>query len=169
MKDKTIIKYLNNTFGVLTVIELLEKKGERLKANCKCNRCGNLTTVRTDHLSTNPKSCKHCVDNLQKEIADNKYKKVRPLKRKINSLKGNAKTRNYEFNLTEKQVEEIINKPCHYCGDNENISIDRIDSLKPYNIDNVLPCCPICNRMKNKYSYSLFLEKIRKIYEKHLK
>ena len=32
-----------------------------------------------------------------------------------------------------------------YCGDTEDIGLDRIDNTKGHTKDNVVPCCYICN------------------------
>lgn len=66
--------------------------------------------------------------------------------------------------LTDNEIYNIIQKPCFYCKEKEAYGIDRIDSTKDYTIDNCVPCCFICNRIKNKYSIGVFLDKISKIY-----
>ena len=87
--------------------------------------------------------------------------------------------KNIEFALTKEEFKEIVKQPCHYCG-TENSSrtmakptangafvsngIDRIDSSLGYIKGNCLPCCTICNVMKNDLSYQDFLSHIRKIY-----
>lgn len=42
-------------------------------------------------------------------------------------------------------IENIINKPCVYCGDTHKIGCDRIDNTKGHTKDNVQPCCYECN------------------------
>lgn len=49
------------------------------------------------------------------------------------------------------------------------MGIDRIDSSKDYTLDNCVPCCFICNRIKNKYDLNTFFDKVEKIYLKHIK
>ena len=46
-------------------------------------------------------------------------------------------------------IENILNKNCFYCDDSENIGCDRIDNTKPHYIENVIPCCYICNTARN--------------------
>lgn len=168
MKEETKEKYLNKTFGVITTLEVDYILNSRVYLKCKCNRCGNITSTRIDYLNNNPKSCKYCVNTLQKEIADAKYKPERNFNLKWNSLKSNAKSRNLEFNLIKKDVKELLKQNCYYCSSSEKISIDRLDSSKDYSINNVVPCCSVCNIMKNKYSLNIFFDRIEKIYLKHL-
>ena len=42
--------------------------------------------------------------------------------------------------------------------------IDRIDSSKGYSLDNCVPCCPLCNRLKSDLDKNMFLEHISKIH-----
>ena len=44
--------------------------------------------------------------------------------------------------------------------------IDRKDSTKGYSIDNCVPCCPMCNKMKQTFTEEEFLNQIAKIYNK---
>ena len=41
-------------------------------------------------------------------------------------------------------------------------------SEKGYNIDNCIPCCKICNMMKNNLSLDMFLSKVKQIHNKRL-
>lgn len=159
--------------GVLTCIKDLgiqqnnNKREHLLKVLCE--RCGKMSIVRTDKLTSKiyiPQSCTYCINDLQKEIADKKYKDSRQFRRKYRSIIENAKSRNIKVLLTQDEIKSIIDQPCYYCGETKNIGIDRIDSNKDYTLDNCVPCCKICNRMKNKFSLSVFLDKIDKIYNK---
>lgn len=46
-------------------------------------------------------------------------------------------------------LENIVNKPCIYCGDTHRIGCDRIDNDKGHTKDNVVPCCYDCNCARN--------------------
>jgi len=73
--------------------------------------------------------------------------------------------RNIPFNLSNEDIISIIEKPCIYCGKQHSGGIDRVDSMKGYELDNVVPCCAICNRMKNNYTLEFFKNHIKKIYK----
>lgn len=47
-----------------------------------------------------------------------------------------------------------------------NNGIDRIDNNKGYTIDNVVPCCKMCNQAKNDYTLQEFQDWVEKIYNK---
>lgn len=55
--------------------------------------------------------------------------------------------KNKVLNLTPCEVCDLQNMKCYLCG-KEGGGIDRIDSTKDYDVDNTMPCCPMCNYMK---------------------
>jgi hypothetical protein len=74
------------------------------------------------------------------------------------SYKCGAKKRGLAFRLTLKQFAQFWKKPCTYCGSAINtVGLDRINSARGYFLDNVAPCCTICNRMKLDYTVSNFV------------
>ena len=48
-------------------------------------------------------------------------------------------------------IDNILTKPCHYCGDTHRIGCDRIDNSKGHTKNNVVPCCIECNTARNIY------------------
>ena len=100
------------------------------------------------------------------------------------TYKTNAGKRKHEFHLTQEEFENIISQNCHYCGEppkpmSEELRInrgnpnqplfyyngvDRLDSNGDYTTTNCVPCCSMCNYMKNIYSYDEFLTHIKRIY-----
>lgn len=94
---------------------------------------------------------------------------VKP-ERKINNIIHDAKKRGC-INLDNiPEIKEIITKlvykPCFYCGYIENgkiIGIDRLNSNKNYIDGNMVPCCVLCNFMKNTMDIATFISHTRKI------
>ena len=100
------------------------------------------------------------------------------------SYKNNAKKESRVFELTREQFREITSQNCYYCnavpantyirtgrkvyGHYLYNGIDRVENEKGYTIENSVPCCSKCNRMKYTYALSEFLTYIKNIYE-HLK
>jgi len=90
-----------------------------------------------------------------------------------------AKKRNVPFDLTIDEFRLITSNPCHYCGvlpyklvrsicpsfnkhmnDWGNYIYNGIDQKIAgggYVIDNVLPCCEICNWAKSDRTYEKFI------------
>ena len=144
---------------------------------CKCD-CGNEKIISGHCLRTgNTKSC-GC---LQKEIVG-KQRRLEPglanMRDMIRNYKNGAKRRGLECNLTEKQFAELTQKDCYYCGakpsnvtNHKNYNgayiyngLDRVDNNKGYAIDNVVPCCRVCNFRKRDAGFQEFKEWINKVY-----
>lgn len=172
-------KLIGKTFGVLTVNSFNSLQGRRKYYNCTCNRCGNTSIVRGDHLyNSNPQSCTHCYYSLLGTKTKERYQKQRGLigeeyeidKKARNTLlkfKNGASARNFEFSISDNDAIKLLMEPCYYCGESISYGLDRIDSTKGYTYDNVVPCCGICNIMKNKFPLNTFMDKVNKIYLKH--
>lgn len=99
--------------------------------------------------------------------------------------KRNAKSRGILFELTKEQLKELIKQDCYYCGNpplntvrsfngrainyqwrepvNYN-GIDRVDNSMGYTLDNVVPCCYMCNWAKREMSQEQFKNWIKRIY-----
>lgn len=82
----------------------------------------------------------------------------------------NAKSKNRNFDLSEEDFIEITQLPCIYCGDYSDIyenepfnGVDRIDSNLGYSIDNCVPCCTTCNRMKLDLDVNGWIGKMKQI------
>lgn len=63
-----------------------------------------------------------------------------------------AKRQNKEFSISFNDYEHLMDKPCYYCNTSLNgeygVGLDRIDNSKGYSLENVLPCCGNCNKIK---------------------
>jgi len=80
------------------------------------------------------------------------------------SYKRGAIQRNIEWELSFEEFLLFYHKTCNYCGDEINgIGIDRINNNIGYNIKNCIPCCTICNIMKNNLELNFFINHINKI------
>ena len=81
-----------------------------------------------------------------------------------------ADERNLSFSISLEEFDNITKQPCFYCGDlpedqfgNHFTGVDRIDSSIGYEIENVVPCCAECNRMKLNYDLLDWTQKLLKI------
>lgn len=98
--------------------------------------------------------------------------------------KRHAKQRNIRFELSENEFRKLTSSECHYCksapsqnmglffkktGDYIHNGIDRVDSDDIYDINNVVPCCGICNRAKHTLSYEKFFMWINRIRERKIR
>jgi aldehyde:ferredoxin oxidoreductase len=96
------------------------------------------------------------------------------------NYKTSAKKRNLSFKLLKEDFSRLTKLNCHYCnltpstimkgqdksrkmnGDYIYNGLDRINSNKGYELDNVVTCCKHCNRLKSDLvSYEEFIEFIK--------
>lgn len=89
---------------------------------------------------------------------------VRP---RLDALKRSATIRKIEWLLSDDDAKSMLVAPCTYCGflelDTRVNGIDRLDSAKPYTLENCCSCCKDCNYMKGTYDPKTFIERCRKI------
>lgn len=76
---------------------------------------------------------------------------------KFTSYKQNAKNNGLIFSISKEEFEKIINESCYYCN-KTGYGIDRIDSKKGYIKENIVPCCSMCNFMKQEFNFNQFIE-----------
>ena len=109
-------------------------------------------------------------------IPDNEfYKKwniyyTRTIHNNYNKYKEDSvNIRKLEFELSEKDWDFMIGKPCYLCNysQREGIGIDRVDNtIRGYTLSNCRPCCGSCNTMKHQQVLEDFVEKCRYISNK---
>ena len=96
------------------------------------------------------------------------YKKSPHTRYKV--YQSNATNKGRVFDITEDDFYTITTKPCVYCGGYSDTyngkpfnGIDRIDSNLGYFIDNCVPCCTTCNRMKMDMAVNDWFDKMKQI------
>lgn len=170
-------------YGRLTVLREYKSKypGGRpcRRFECLCD-CGNITNPTKEKvLKGETRSC-GC---LQKEMRGSLGKKLRKafgesgFNRVFSAYKKSAKLRGYEFNLSESEFFGIVTKPCLYCGekltsakkakgqfgDFRYTGIDRYDNKVGYTLENSVPCCAVCNRIKSTMDIETLLVHLDKM------
>ena len=164
-------------YGRLTVVSYTDRPEKKGEYKCVCE-CGEITYSRTWSLkSGKSKSC-GCLmrENLSKrtKLPDN----LGPIKEIYRNYKSAAERRNYKFEISIDEFKKLIESKCYYCGEKESMNpygfhknwdfryngIDRINNDYGYTINNVVPCCKICNNSKSTLTTDQFKQWIIKIY-----
>lgn len=190
--------YLNRRFGRLILIENIElnngtNRGGLWIAKCDCGG----TTEGYAYGFHDKKSC-GCLQEEQSRIRGHHSRKYDSVTINTDYLvhKNNAQQRGHEP-LSKDDWKKIVFNPCHYCGETDTRNrakapsyirtrgkslisgeiekysvmmngVDRVNSDTGYELNNCVPCCSICNRMKNEFSQQEFFRKINLIYHKWL-
>lgn len=162
---------VGNKYGNLTVKSISTKKCKKSYYwNCVCD-CGK-KVKRTSYALRNKmlSSCGCLKGNLPGESAFNRL---------YTMYINNAKKYKHKFDLDQIIFQMLTSSNCSYCGIKPNNftnrpnqkevyyfnGIDRINTKKGYLINNVTPCCTICNRMKLNHKLEYFLKHLYKIYK----
>ena len=169
------INEIGNRHGRLTIVEDAgrDKQG-RASWRCVCD-CGNEVIVSGHSLRNgNTRSC-GCLqrDAVQLPFGQSSFNALYAM------YKWKAKDRRLSFDLTKEDFSFLTKMNCFYCGEEPSQEksaprangsyiyngIDRIDSGKGYTMNNVVPCCGCCNRMKLNHSMKEFLLRVERIYK----
>ena len=104
----------------------------------------------------------------------NLYPESYPNTKKVtySSYKQSAVQRSLEFQLTYEEFLNIIKHDCYICGkkndEKHKNGIDRVNNKEGYTQNNSKSCCRECNFMKSIFSHEKFIEKYKKIRQRHL-
>ena len=189
--------YLNERHGKLLVVKNIisntgKNKGGKWLCRCDCNNEIEVTGTQL----YDRKSC-GCLLSEKAKMNQYKRRRFDTVTESMEYLifKNNALQRNL-IPLPKEQWKKIVSQPCYYCGeidlrnrakaksylksrgkslkkgDIERYAIkingiDRKDSKKDYTSRNSIPCCGMCNIMKNNFDFNKFINKIKQIYDIH--
>ena len=152
-----------------THIALCPVCNKERKVNHQVNR--NITVGRSNGL------CRKCSDKIGG--SKNKIEFMHSSKNRVlRTYKNAAKSRGYNWDLSNDDFDKLSKQKCFYCGKQpSNIAkstcnngdfiyqgIDRLDNTKGYNINNCVPCCIKCNRAKDVDSFENHKEWIKNSY-----
>jgi hypothetical protein len=173
-QPKSFIDLSGLKFNRLLVINEAFVRNQAHYWNCKCD-CGTEKIINGSKLKNGrTKSC-GCLqfENRHRGYSEATFNAI------YSQYKSNARKRNLDFELDKNYFKKITQQNCFYCGAEPNCirkstsgngdyiynGIDRLDSLRGYVIDNVVPCCPRCNEGKMDIPLNEFLDWIKRIYE----
>ena len=99
-------------------------------------------------------SCKNC---RKKEWRN--WSRRNDVKNRFRMYQWNSKKVDRDFEIDIEQFKGYVeNNTCHYCGSGERrLGMDRVDSSKGYLVENIVPCCYLCNRAKSDMEYDEFI------------
>jgi len=93
-----------------------------------------------------------------------RYRASHPEKTAFSRYRNSARLRGHKFSITFEQFMYFWGKDCDICGDPiATIGIDRVDNNIGYEINNLIPCCEFCNKMKLTHTMEAFKSHVLKI------
>lgn len=81
------------------------------------------------------------------------------------SLKKRAAAKGHTVEISREEHDDVVTKPCAFCGSTERVGVDRIDSALGYVPGNVQPLCWDCNRAKSSRDDDEFLAWVTRVYQ----
>lgn len=168
---------LGRKFGRLLVLELAPYRIKScLVWRCRCDCGKEKFVVSKQLLSGTTKSCGCLYKDLHNAILELGHANLSSL---YSNYKIRAKNSGFKFELSVENFKKLTSQNCYYCGiEPKQIldgpgrngiyiynGIDRVDSSRGYELDNVVTCCKECNFMKKAKTKKDFLLKIKNIYE----
>ena len=170
---RTKLDLTGQRFGKLVCLNSTDKRDPHgnVMWQCQCE-CGELRLAASVSLKRGGiKSCGCLGYRLSKGKAV--FNSI------FRAYKNNAKKRGLSFELTEKEFKKLTKQNCHYCGgiptrilNRKNYNgtytyngVDRIDNNKGYFLNNCVPCCSICNSMKEDSPVDTFIKHTKQIVE----
>lgn len=152
---------------------------EPVKGNCI--ECGKLFIDKSSTKKRKYCSSKCRWRHFEKSEKGRKYRKEygkwrrTTIEGRYNHYKSSAKEKGRDFKLSKEEFEKLVSLPCFYCnfsgktGIIQKMGLDRIDNNKGYLINNVVPCCTLCNMTRSnnftKDEFILIGKVIKKIRE----
>jgi hypothetical protein len=188
-----IIKHkVGDIIGRLTIVERKpSNKWKSVNWLCLCT-CGNFVTVSAANLGRTTKSC-GClkIEKSREMMSGMKFRQTRISEQKwspflrekgtafrnlFQKYKYDARKHLRSFELTPEQFFYITSQPCFYCGDvpsqtsktkARNVyifnGIDQKMNDRHYTLENSIPCCWPCNKLKARRNIEEFLAQVKKI------
>jgi hypothetical protein len=175
--DGRLIFEPGERFGKLEVVSLSsERRHGQIMWLCKCD-CGNLKLVNSSNLAKPGGGTKSCGCSRHRP-AHNRTNCGELGGQYWSTVKGGARERGIEIRITIQQAWEAYAKQGGRCAlsgvellmspkwserSSQTASLDRIDSSRPYELDNIQWVHKDINKMKNTLNQAVFLEWCRKV------
>ena len=172
-------------FGRITVLADFKTRNPKSgrsyrKLFCKCD-CGNECFCTKEKVLRGDKRSCGCLQRESRKQLGEKQKLalgVASANERYAAYRSGAKRRGLEFCLSKEEFLDIVTRPCIYCGAErtqiqrkndkrrngsfEYTGIDRYDTTKGYTVENCVPCCTKCNRIKLDMEAGEMLEQLKK-------
>jgi hypothetical protein len=174
MNERTSTTPVGTQINDYTVIEEL---GSEVMVQCACG--SSPRKMRRNYLVTGRvKGCMECRWTRRPKAVNAPRWASQQV---FGSYQCSAEKRGIPMEITLDEFRELIVKNCHYCDSppsnvkvvgKENVEfwyngIDRVDSSKSYNLDNLVPACRFCNYAKRERTTEEFMSWIDRLVRKY--
>lgn len=129
-----------------------------------CNSCNCIKPISNFHKNGSRgrhNICSLCRNNKRKSWSKEWEKRA---DRIYKSYMRSAAKRGLDFKL---DISDFYSKnlSCNYCGTTlDKVRFDRVDNEIGYCKENIVPCCHLCNFLKQDLTKDIFLDQVSKIF-----
>lgn len=163
---RPIIDRTGQRYGKLSVIGFAGTESGHARWRCRCD-CGAETVISAGSL-LKAVGCGCMQTGPRVDRAPGATARLRILQQ----YQRGARSRGFVWELSDEDFDSLTSSDCHYCGQPPSTvfragkyeggsftynGLDRRDPAQGYVRENVLPCCPFCNRAKSDMSYEDFM------------
>ena len=137
-KDKPLTDFYKGSNGVIRGI---------------CKECHNESVTRwqkTKGKDSRLRSKKKYAGSTKRKASGKRHRAT--VQGRYRTMEKSSLSKGFPTDITKEQYSILVAAPCTYCGGPlpvSGIGLDRIDDLKGYTQNNVLPCCGECNRIRS--------------------
>lgn len=178
---------IGQKFARLLVLEKVDGE-KRTTFKCLCD-CGKEKNIRAENLKDgSTKSCGCLNDEKRSERASLFGINNREFHPRITTARKVFQRRYSDGNLKFEDFLILTQKSCHYCNSEPNNlanaakddlkasvyakengdfiynGLDRVDSNLPHDLENLVPCCKLCNFAKRDLPLKEFEQWVKNIY-----
>jgi hypothetical protein len=160
---------VGETYQSFEVLEKTSNKGRdgSFLWKAKCNKCDYIwETVPSAIIKAKP-----CLCRFTLPVGESSCRKV------YGTYIRRCKRKDIQFSITYEWFKNLTSRVCFYCGAAPSCkmdgphrngpyfynSLDRLDNDKGYHLENVEPCCDICNRAKRNNSMEVFRDWVKRL------
>ena len=165
-----LIDMKGKQFSNWTVMEISAKTThKKVYWDCQC-KCGRIIPVDGTALRSGKSKGCGC-ERLNRRLPDG----VAAFNALYRAYEQRADNRGYSFDLTKDEFKKLVTYSCKYCGEiprqeykSKTTSfiyngVDRVNNSLGYSVDNCVPCCKLCNSMKERNSALIFINHCKKV------
>lgn len=133
----------------LTLKQLADKYGKSVAAIRNRYHKRNIRKYSIEEIIFGRKTKRHTKEPTDKS-------KVFSIRTKASKMISSYKVKDFKMGVPvcdidiDWMIDNILNKPCYYCGDTHRVGCDRIDNNLGHTKSNVVPCCYECNCARNR-------------------
>lgn len=97
----------------------------------------------------------HSHPDLRRKMSVLSLRRYHDGKDRYSRAKQSAKANGLSFSIGKDEWRGLVEAPCHYCKMPSEYwsgtGLDRIDNARGYEQDNVVSCCPTCNKVRGDW------------------